>query len=259
MKQFYKKWRPYYLWIIFLFAVSCFVAQGEGFTFRHVFQRGKIKCISRYTIYRQLPIKIKRTYQDGRTEYIILKPTNMEDASQLYELIKNSISHIQPFLPSTVKSYGKDIKSTRSALERLQLEALMSFRVNLGIYYKKNRTAEERLIGLIGVHSHNCYKKDSYDAFYMVGNPDYVGVKGVATIALSAFYNFLIATRPISCLNIVTLPHNHKSASVAKKMGGKRVSTDKYKRWGYAEKKNEVIVFHIPTRKWQKKYWKKYL
>ena len=67
--------------------------------FKEVIKKEELQVSVHYTLTGMLPIVINRSYADGRSEQLILRPLTSRDACELYQLVRHSQAHLKPGTP----------------------------------------------------------------------------------------------------------------------------------------------------------------
>ncbi len=223
----------------------------EALSFKERFEKGKSKCTTQYTITGMLPIEITRTYQDGRTDFLIIRKIWPEDTEEVYKFVDKNRKHLKPYLPFMVEDFGESEEKTKHNIKAELGKMRRGFYYKLGIFYKPKKDAKETFCGWTGTHSYEDFCSGSVDGMYGIG-ASYQG-KGIASTAIKVFFNYLVTTTDkIKQLNLVMEKENIASEQVAIKLGMKQVSPEDYNEWGGYQKKEDILVYSLPASEWKK-------
>ncbi len=228
----------------------------KALSFKEVFEKGDLKCTTKYTITGMLPIEITREYKEGQTDFLIIRKIWPEDAEEVYKFVDKNRKHLKPYLPFIVEDFGESEEKTKYTIKG-ELEKMdRGFYYKLGVFYKPTKDAKPIFVAFLGTHSFQNSCNGSLDGMYGIGY-SHQG-RGIVSTAIKAFFNHLIATTDrLIRLNLVMEKENIASERVAIKVGMKQVSSDDYNEWGGYQKKNEILIYSLPVSEWKKIHWPK--
>lgn len=231
---------------------ECILSKG-GIPFKYAFKRGNISCITEYNIDGTLPIRIKRTYADGGVELITLDKPSPENAKEVYELVKESKTHLEKYMPSIVESLGESAAKARSSLEFIH--HYQNKKLYLFIFFQGKQDTHFRIVGGVAVQGYGDYKEGSKDGMYWLGRPGYIQAKGVAGVAIQALFNFVIAQGNTNFVNLTMHKNNIDSRKIAIRLGMKQIEPISYKVWMCSEEQDDSVAYSLSAQVWRAKHW----
>lgn len=230
---------------------SLLQAHSKGRRFSYTIDRPHFICHISYTITGKNYIKIKRV-TNGEVDYLILQDLKESHAAQAH--------HLVAFHPEWFDKFLSEFSPNYSNLARTKKTIQKNRGHKFGIFHQAHPEDAPRLIGIVGYHSEGIYdeKKKSVDGMYALGHPDYIQVKGAGLISIQALFNLLIYKNVAGVVVLVVHENNLRSLNIARKLQMKETrKTNKHHYWPYAEKQDEVYVFHLSAKEWKALHWRK--
>ncbi len=238
------------------------VGKGTGeWVFLH-YQKDNINCNTSYEIALKMPLCAKRIYNNGRTEYIIIRPiqTNKE-YKKVYFLVKNSKNQFKDFETHLPKKYGSSEEETFHALLRDSVNSTEY----AGIFFRGS-DKKELFLGMVSAYFLPMIKrkKKCICVAYWVGDPNYTEIKGIGTISLHIWIDYLIERLKNTKKNyprfdeiaLIINKKNKRSINLAKKTNFIQNNAVNYfneKNFPFYGSPKQHFFYHIDTENWKKK------